>query len=399
MTMNPKQMVERTWATVSLDNIAYNFRQIRRAAGPGCKVMGVVKADAYGHGDYNVAKVLVEEGADFLGVSSLDEALALRRHFSSVPILVLGYTPPECAADLSENHLSQTVFSASYAQALSEACRPSALTVEVHIKIDTGMSRIGFACDSFSLPRCVEEAAACFSLPGLHVEGIFTHFAVSDELSPSSEDYTKTQYQLFCQACSALEEQGFSLGLRHCCNSGAVLNYPEMRLDMVRPGILLYGLYPSEEIRCPIPLRPAMELHSVVTLVKEIGPGVSVSYGRTFTSPRPMQVATVPIGYADGFPRTCQGASLLIRGQRAPVVGRVCMDQLMVDVTQIPGVQPGDSVVVFGKDGGAAIPVEEFASFSGTVNYESICSIGTRVPRVYLRGGQTVDLLEYLSIK
>lgn len=398
-SMLENRLVKRTWATVNLDHIAHNFRLIRQIAGEECKVMGVVKADGYGHGDYNIAKVLVEESADFLGVSSLDEALALRRYFDAIPILILGYTPPDQVAHLSRFHITQTVFSNEYADALSHACQEAGCQVEIHIKIDTGMSRIGFVCDQFSLEQCIQEASACFEKPRLVVKGIFTHFAVADELCEESVRYTRQQYQLFNSVCNGLRERGLDPGLRHCCNSGAVLNFPEMKMDMIRPGILLYGLFPSEEIRNRIDLRPAMELRSVVTLVKEIGPGVSVSYGRTYTSSQPMVLATVPIGYADGFPRTSQGACVLIHGQRAKVVGRVCMDQLMVDVTHIPQVKAGDSVVIFGKDGKEEISIEEFSSFSQTINYESICSIGTRVPRVYLKDGAVVDLLEYLYIK
>ena len=389
--------LKRTWADINMDAIDHNFRAIRNALKPGVKMCCVVKADAYGHGAPMVAREYQRLGADWFAVSNLEEAIQLRRCAITRPILILGYTPPQNAEELSELNISQTVLSLDYARQLSRYAQEANVTVNIHLKVDTGMSRIGFlyqnpARDGASLDE-MENAAR---LPGLAPEGIFTHFAVSDD-GDQGENFTLAQYDCFRKAVEAMEARGLHFAVRHCANSGAVLDYPELQLDMVRPGIILYGMEPSESIRQPLDLQPAMELKTVISQKKEIPAGATVSYGRTFTASQGTVVATVPIGYADGYPRHFSGkAQMLVRGKRAPIIGRVCMDQLMLDVTDIPGVEEGDVVTVFGRDGEAFLPVDELAALNDTIHYEMVCLVGKRVPRIYWKHGKQIGELNYI---
>lgn len=384
----------RCWAQVDLGALRHNFRLIRRMAGQA-KVMAVVKADAYGHGDAAVAGLLEEEGADWFAVSGFEEAVRLRRSGIVRPILILGYTSPENAASLAVNDITQTVFSPEYAAALSAAAGRAAVTVRVHLKADTGMGRIGFPCAD--APRqAVDQMDAVFSLPGLRVTGLFTHFAAADSADEADRAYTRRQYECLAAAEQALRARGRDPGLVHCCNSAGVCVWQEYRRDMVRPGIILYGHQPSEQVQLP-GLRPAMCLKAVISMVKDVQPGDSISYGRTFTAERPMRLATLTIGYADGYPRVLSGKGVVsIHGRPAPVVGRVCMDQMMADVTGIPGVQAGEEAVIFGD--GVAHSVEEIARAEGTINYEVLCDIGRRVQRVYVEDGVQVGSVNYLQV-
>lgn len=384
----------RCWAQVDLGALRHNFRLIRRAAGTA-RVMAVVKADAYGHGDAAVAALLEEEGADWFAVSGFEEAVRLRRSGITRPILILGYTSPENAPSLAVNDITQTVFSAEYAAALSAAARRAAVTVRVHLKADTGMGRIGFQCVD-SLEKAVEQMAAVYALPGLAVTGLFTHFAAADSEAPEDRAYTCRQYELLCRVRQALAARGLGTGLVHCCNSAGTCRWGEFHMDMVRPGIILYGHQPSEEVQLP-GLRPAMCLKAVISLVKQVQPGDSISYGRTFTARRPMRLATLTIGYADGYPRVLSGKGVVsIHGQPARLVGRVCMDQMMADVSDIPGVQAGEEAVIFGD--GVAHSVEDIAAAEGTINYEVLCDIGRRVQRVYVKNGVQVGSVNYLQV-
>lgn len=388
--------LKRTWATIDLDAIRDNYHAILGTLAPGCRAMAIVKADAYGHGAGYVSRALRDAGADWFGVSNLDEALQIRRAGITQPILILGYTPARETRRLAEYEITQTVCNGEYGEELSRAAAAAGVAVRIHIKIDTGMSRIGFLCQrEKELPQAVAEVSAICRLPGLVPEGIFTHFASADE--EEGETFTRLQFSLFQAVVAALEEKGIHFALRHCCNSAATLLYPEMHLDLVRPGLILYGLFPSSWLAGKLPLRPAMELKTVVSMVKDIPAGSVVSYGRTYTASKETTLATVPIGYADGYPRSFSNrAYMLVNGRCAPITGRVCMDQCMLDVSGIPGVQEGMVVTVFGRDGGETLPVEEFASLCGTINYESICLIGKRVPRVFLSGGRTVGQLNYI---
>ena len=395
--MTNGEVLRRTWADISLDAIDYNFRKIKSAVG-SAMVMAIVKADAYGHGDRMTAPFLEEAGADWFGVSNLEEALGIRESGVTKPVLILGTTPEECITDLVKWKITQTVYSLDYAKKLSKAAEKRGLTLDVHLKFDTGMGRIGFVCSEENFDVALSEAKSVFSLPGLNITGAFTHFASADEPNDDGTAYTKLQFNRFCHICDALKDSGYDVGIRHCCNSAAILCFPEMHLDMVRAGIILYGLYPAsdEEITAKMKLKPAMELRTVISLVKDYEKGGSISYGRRFTAESDMKVASTAIGYADGYHRLLTNKGrMIIRGQYAKVAGSVCMDQTMLDVTDIPGVSEGDVVTVFGKDGDAFVSADEVAFLAGTINYEIVCAVSRRVPRCYYLHGENIHNFDY----
>lgn len=374
------------WAEIDLDALRHNFAFIKQTVGgPVC---AVVKADAYGHGDIVVARVLQQEGAAAFAVSCLAEAKRLRRQGITVPVLILGYADPEEASVLAREEIATACFSTEYARALSAAAVKAGVRVKVHLKIDTGMGRIGFAAQS-DWEAVVRELEALYALPGLEICGIFQHFAVADSLTPDAQAYTDGQYALFRKVVDRLQADGYHTGTVHCANSAAQLRHPGWHNDMTRAGIILYGLDPSEELHFPA-LRPVMTLKCIVTFVKDLLPGQSVSYGRTFTARAPMRVATVCVGYADGYPRMLSGTQgqglMTVNGKPAPVLGRVCMDQTLLDVTNIPGVQMGDEVTVFGP--GGADTADTIAQKTDTISYEVVCGIARRVPRVYIENGK-----------
>ena len=391
--------LRRTWAEISLDAVEGNYRAIRACLKPKTKICCIVKADAYGHGSEQIARAYESLGADWLAVSNLEEAEQIRRAGGTLPILILGYTPPDRAAELAANNVAQSVVGPEFAEELSREAVKAGVTVRVHIQVDTGMTRVGFFYQNPERDAAsLDEIEHACRLPGLCAEGIFTHFASADE-GEGGREYTQIQFACFTGATERLARRGIRFALRHCANSAAILDYPETQLDMVRPGIILYGMLPSENIRNRLALTPAMSVKSTVALVKTVPAGTCVSYGRRFTtSGRATLVATVPIGYADGYLRRYgEGACALVRGRRAPVLGRVCMDQLMLDVTGVPGVKTGDTVTLIGRDGDEAVTADGLAAASGTIGYESVCGIATRVPRVFRRGGQTVAVLDYLQ--
>ena len=374
------------WAEVDLDALTENFRWIHRHVGGD--VCCVVKANAYGHGSCAAADALQAAGAAAFAVSCLAEARELRRHGIDKPILILGYTDPDFADELAGLHITQALFSTQYAEALSTAATTAGCRVECHLKADTGMGRIGFAVrtDFEAAIRAMEQ---CYALPGLKVTGLFQHFAVADSTEPDKVAYTEQQHDLFARTAARLQADGFDTGVVHCANSAAQLTHPQWRGNMVRAGIILYGLAPSDQVPVGM-LRQVMRLKAVVTHLKWLQPGQSVSYGRTFTAGRPMRVATVSVGYADGYPRLCSNKGVMtIHGKPAPVLGRVCMDQTIVDVTDIPQVKMGDEVLVFGPDAApGADTAETVADKAGTISYEIVCGISRRVPRVYLQQGK-----------
>ena len=393
-----KEILRRTWAEIDLDALARDFAAVRQAANPNAKVCCVIKADAYGHGAVRMAQELETLGADWFAVSNLEEALQLRLAAIQRPVLVLGYTPPEEAASLAKYAISQCVYSLDYARELSQYAQQAGATVRIHVKIDTGMSRLGFYYQDISRDEAtVQEVKQACSLPGLFPEGIFTHFAVSDE-GKAGDAFTMRQFGCFKEMIESLEREGIHFAVRHCANSAAVFDYPLSHLDMVRAGIVLYGLYPSEEVRNRPQLQPVLSLRSVVSHVKTVLPGATVSYGRKFTAQQEMRVATVPVGYADGYPRilSAKGAQVLIGGKRCPILGRVCMDQLMADVTQLPEVQVGDLVTLIGQDGEEAITADELAALEGSINYEVVCGLSKRVPRVYWKNGRVDSIYNAL---
>ena len=391
------EFFRRTWAEVSLDAIDHNFKMIQKQLKPETLICCVIKADAYGHGAEILAKEYEKLGADWFAVSNLEEAMQIRSAGISLPILILGYTPPCMAAQLSKLNIAQTVLSAGYGRELSVQAVKAGVTVRVHIKLDTGMSRIGFMYQNpVRDGGVIDEIEEVCKLPSLDPEGVFTHFAVADE-GNDGRAYTVMQFDNLMRAVALLEQRGIAFKIRHCANSAAIFDYPDMQLDMVRPGVILYGLMPSDMMKNTIELMPAMELKSIVSLVKMIEPQTSVSYGRKYIAKRPVKIATVPIGYADGYPRHLYiKASMLVRGHKAKIIGRVCMDQLMLNVTSVPDVQEGDVVTVFGRDGDASITLEELAAYNNTINYELVCMISKRVPRIYYKGGKEVGELNYI---
>ena len=387
---------KRSWAVVDLDAIAHNALVVRSLLASGCRMMAVVKADAYGHGDRYVAKELARAGVEWFGVSNFEEALSLREQGLEQDILVFGPTPPEKAGLLAQYHITQTVFGADYARQLGQAAQQQGVTVAIHIKVDTGMSRLGFGTDDPTGAETADTIAAICRQEHFSAGGIYTHFACADEDDPEAVEYTQKQFARFTGLLARLEQQGITFALRHCCNSAGTLNYPDMHMDMVRPGIALYGMNPGGARAGQVDLTPAMELYSTVSLVKEVPAGTAVSYGRLYKAEKPIQAATVAIGYADGYARVLSGkARMLVRGRFAPVIGRVCMDQLMLDVTGIDGVTAGDVVTIVGADGGEALTFDEMATLSGTIHYEKVCLIGKRVPRVYRQQGKNIGVEDY----
>ncbi|MGM9549211.1 MAG: alanine racemase [Faecousia sp.] len=377
-----------TRAIIDLDAISSNFDAIRRKA--GVPVMAIVKADAYGHGAIAVARLL-EERCAFFGVSSMAEALELRDAGLTKPILILGYTPAEAFPDAIRLGIRPAVFRYEDALALSEAAVKAGLSAPFHFAVDTGMSRIGFQVTEKDADTC----SAIAALPGLRPEGLFSHFATADCADLSR---AKAQAERFSAFDAMLKDRGVRIPIRHLNNSAGLMNF-ENHYEMVRSGIITYGLYPSDEVDTGLlPLTPAMRLVSRVSHVKLLPSGREISYGGTFVTSRPTIVATVPVGYADGYRRSLSGRfCVLIRGRRAPILGRVCMDQMMVDVTDIPGTAVGDTVTLIGKDGAETISIEEIAAAAGSFNYEFACGVSRRVPRVYLRHGEVIHTVHYLT--
>ncbi len=387
----------RSWAEVDLDKIAANVRVIRSHVRRSAEIMGVVKADSYGHGVEQVVPVLLKAGVNRLAVSMLDEAIQLRDRGIDVPILILGYTDPRRAAEIITHRLTQTVYSLDLANALSDSAVSLGQDARIHIKVDTGMGRVGFMAGYDAIKSITEIA----HLPRIIIEGLFTHFASADELD---DRYTWQQFEQFMGISRELDRIGLSIPLKHVCNSAATMRFPAMHLDLVRPGLILYGMTPPG---CPdawTDLQPAMTLKSNLVLTKTVPAATSISYGRLFTTTQESLIGTIPIGYADGYSRRLTGqASVLVRGQRAPVVGRICMDTCMADLSTVETTAPlqtGEEIVLFGrqnyKDRQGEISVDEMAGWLETINYEVTCLIGKRVPRVYIRDGKLEHISNYL---
>ena len=374
-------MLRPVWAEIDLSAIENNIREIRRLTKPSAKVMAVVKANAYGHGAVEVSKTVLTNGADWLAVALLQEAVELREAGFSVPILILGYTPLEQMELVITNDLRQTIYSLEQAEALSSAAGKAGRKATVHIKVDTGMGRIGFLPKQESIDSIIKIAR----LPHLEVEGIYTHFAIADA---EDKDYTIEQLQYFQWLLDQLAKSGLHISIRHAANSAALIDLPEAHFDLVRPGLILYGMYPSNEVqKTKLFLRQAMSLKAEVSYVKQVAKGTAISYGCTFVTARHSQIASLPLGYADGYTRLLSNnTDVLIKGKRAPIVGRVCMDQCMIDVTGFEDVAMGDEVVLMGRQENEFISAEEIASRIGTINYEVVCMFSSRVPRVYKDG-------------
>ncbi|ACS81355.1 alanine racemase [Maridesulfovibrio salexigens] len=377
---NPKTFAP-IWAEVDLSAISHNFSEVQRLVNKQSKIMAVVKADAYGHGLTKVADCLNKAGADYFAVARLDEAVALRNHGIEKPILILGYTPPEAATELLKHKVIQTVFSSEYAKDLNEKLNQTNKTLKVHIKIDTGMGRLGLV-DEFNDGAVLESISTINRLPNLETEGVYTHFAASDEADKTS---ALEQLKQFKNILAGIERRGISIPLKHAANSAAIIDLPESYFDMVRPGIMLYGLYPSNGVHQQnAELRPAMQIKARIAQTKEVPAGFRISYGHTYTTPNATKLATIPLGYADGYRRQLSSAGkVLVHGQHASIVGRVCMDQSVIDVGKIENVEAGDEVVIIGRQEQAEISAERMACELGTINYEIVSTLMARVPRIF----------------
>lgn len=374
----------RVYAPVDLDAIAFNMESMRGNIRKETGMIGVVKTDAYGHGAVAVAEA-IDPYVGGYAVATAEEALQLRRHGIKKPILILGVTHPSHYQELIEQEIRPAIFTLEQAKPLSELAVAMKKTVKLHLALDTGMHRIGMMADESG----ADLAAAIAKLPGLEMEGLFTHFYRADETDKQTSEKQLDRYLHFIKL---LSERGIEIPVKHCSNSAGIIDLPQANLNYVRAGITVYGLYPSDEVkRNKVPLKPAMGLKSFVTYVKEIGSGEEISYGGTYVTKRTTRVATIPVGYGDGYPRSLSNRGyVLICGKRAPILGRVCMDQFMVDVTDIPGVGVDTPVTLIGKDGSEKITVERLAELCGGFHYEMVCDIGKRVPRVYYRGGKVV---------
>ena len=369
---------KRTWAEISLDNLRHNYEAIRKSLPADCRFLGVVKADAYGHGALPVSRLLQEAGADYLAVSCLDEALELRRGGITMPILILGHTPQEYTGTLIEENITQTVTCLAKALEYSAEAEKLGRELKIHIKLDTGMSRLGFLCAGGYFEEGVDNVIRSCRLPGLVPEGVYTHFAVSDEPGETCEAYTRGQFKLFMDVIAAVKARGgVAFPIRHCANSGATVSYPEMALDMVRPGLLLYGYGDSSG---KLGLLPCMRLVTTVSTIKFYEPGTSVSYGRRFTTDRRTRMGVLAVGYADGLPRLISNkCSFAAKGGFAPQRGSICMDMCMVDLTELPQVDVGSEVELFGPMNS----IYKLSDAAQTIPYELLCAVSKRVPRVY----------------
>ena len=380
-----------TWAEINLEAYAHNIRELRRITRPPARLMAVVKANGYGHGAIAVAREALQNGAQYLGVARINEAIPLREAGLDLPILIFGYSPPDLAPLLIDYELTQTVYSLSTASALSKQATRKGKKINIHLKVDSGMGRLGFLLaptngnpDDIAAQNPVREIEAVTRLPGLTVEGIFTHFATADSADKS---YANLQLDRFMDLLNRLQKEGLEPPVRHAANSGALIDMPDSHLDMVRPGIATYGLHPSDEVNQRIvDLKPVMMLKSKIIHLKRVAPGFNISYGITFQTKNHTTIATVPVGYADGFNRLLSSRGhMLVHGQRSPIVGRVCMDLTMLDVGGVAGVALEDEVVVLGEQGNEAVTADEIASSLDTINYEVVSTITGRVPRVYVK--------------
>ncbi len=392
--MNILDKYYRVYASVNLDAIYDNMKNIKENTKDGTGMIAVIKTDGYGHGAVPIAKT-VDELVWGYAVATSDEGVNLRTNGVTKPVIILGYTHESQYEKIVENDLRPAIFTFEDAKKLSDVACSESKKAKIHIKIDTGMSRIGFHPDKDS----VKVISDISRLPGIEIEGIFTHFYASDETDKTS---AYEQYKIFNNIISELEKQGVNIPIKHCSNSAAIIDMPDVNMDCVRVGIALYGMYPSDEVdKTKVKLTPAMELKSHIICLKEVEKGVGISYGATYVTSEKTKVATVSVGYGDGYRRSLSNKGyVLIRGQKAPILGRVCMDQFMVDVTHIKDVQRGDVVTLLGKDGDMEITAEELAGMAGeTFNYEIVCDIGKRIPRVFYRHGEIVAMKDYFYDK
>ena len=389
----PNTQFRQTWAEINLESIAHNVRQFRQHLGKHTKIMAVVKADAYGLGAVEVSKAALSAGASQLAVAFFEEGVDLRRSEIKAQILLLGHTSPELVPLLYEYKLTPIIYCMKMAQAFSQLSSSRGCQLPVHIKIDTGMGRLGV-----SEREAVNFITALSKLPGLSLEGIFTHLATADE---KDSVYTKKQLRSFKEVLATLYDRGINFPFCHAANSAAAAIHPDSHFNLIRLGISLYGYYPSAVVKkSPLKLIPALTLKSRIVLIKEVPPGTAIGYGCTYVTPSRSVIATVPIGYGDGYSRSLSNCGqILVQGQRVPIIGRVCMDNIMVDISNVKGIKEGEEVVIYGRQGEEEITVDEVASILGTISHEIICRIDKRVPRLYLRHGRMVSLHDLLGFK
>lgn len=384
------ELLKRVRAEINLDAAEKNLTALRSILGnskPAC----VVKADGYGHGDTEIMELYQSMGVDFFCVSNINEAMRLRRGGCSGDILILSWSEPECSSLLSENNIIGSVVSVKNAREIS---RNAVSPVRVHIKLDTGMNRVGIP--AYDPEECAARIAEIASLPNIRVEGIFTHLAAADSRNEDDIRFTGEQKRKFFAAADSAEKLGIRFIHKHCLNSAGAIFHSDSRSTLARLGIVLYGLKPDYSLEMPVKLLPVMELKSVISQIKTIHKGDTVSYGRTYTADSDRVIATIPCGYADGYPRLLSGRNeVLINGMRAKGAGRVCMDQMMADITGLEGISEGDEVTLIGTSGNEAITADDLAQIYGTIGYEVICGISRRVPRVYIRGGKIVSVKKY----
>ncbi|VFC48746.1 alanine racemase [Clostridioides difficile] len=376
-----------TWAEINLDNLRFNLNNIKNLLEEDIKICGVIKADAYGHGAVEVAKLLEKEKVDYLAVARTAEGIKLRQNGITLPILNLGYTPDEAFEDSIKNKITMTVYSLETAQKINEIAKSLGEKACVHVKIDSGMTRIGFQPNEESVQEIIE----LNKLEYIDLEGMFTHFATADEVS---KEYTYKQANNYKFMSDKLDEAGVKIAIKHVSNSAAIMDCPDLRLNMVRAGIILYGHYPSDDVfKDRLELRPAMKLKSKIGHIKQVEPGVGISYGLKYTTTGKETIATVPIGYADGFTRIQKNPKVLIKGEVFDVVGRICMDQIMVRIDKDIDIKVGDEVILFGE---GEVTAERIAKDLGTINYEVLCMISRRVDRVYMENNELVQINSYL---
>ncbi len=381
----------RAWAEINLDAIAHNVKNIRKLVGDATKILCVVKANAYGHGFFETAKTMIENGADALAVATFEEGRQLRLSGFSAPILVLGSVGTVLASDMIKYDIAATITDETLAHAMSKAAIQQESLAKFHIKVDTGMSRLGFSCDETGIERIKK---IC-SLPNVEAEGLFTHLSCADEKDRAMTD---SQYNKFMFVANSLEKENIKFKYKHICNSAGIIEYPEYHLDMVRPGIIIYGLYPSSDISCErLDLIPAMTVKARITRIEEKDDDTPVSYGATYRTKGITKLATVPIGYADGYLRCLSGTAVMsVSGKIVPVVGKICMDQCMIDVSSVNNINVGDEVIVFGNGGDSNISLETLAKNAGTVPHEILSLTGNRTPRVFIKDKKIIDVLTYL---
>lgn len=382
----------RSWAEINLDAIENNIKEIRRITKPNARIMAVIKADAYGHGYLEVAETLATNGADCFAVAMAEEALQIRKAGFNQDILILGGVDSQMLIELIENNITLCVYTYDFAKMISDAAVDIGKKVKIHIKIDTGMSRIGYLADAGRDDEIIDEIVRISKLDNVFVEGIFSHFSTSDEKDKS---YTLLQFERFVKLCTEIENRGVKIPIKHIANSAAIMQYPEMHLDMVRPGIILYGLYPSDDVdKSIIKLMPAMTLKSKITHVKCVPENRGISYGKEYITNTNKVIATVPIGYADGYIRRfAQKGQMLVKNEKVDIVGRICMDQCMIDVTNVNNINTGDEVIIFTN---SKITADDLANWAETINYEIVCMISKRIPRIYLKNGRMVKEVNYL---